>query len=304
MAKNILVSGTMAFDTLETPFGKKEKILGGSANYFSLAASLFTRVELSAIVGGDFPGEYLEYLNQKGIGTANIEISGAGLTFHWEGKYSDDMNSRDTIATHLNVLLDYNPSFNRDAKKCGVLFLANIDPEIQLKVIDSAEAAELVITDTMDFWISGKREALDRVIAKTDVLIINEHEARQLTGKSNIFTAVEEIVKYGPKVIIIKRGEYGAFMYHKKKNLFYIPAYPVKEVFDPTGAGDTFAGGFTGYLATCREPLDLKEIKKAMLYGTVMASFTVNDFGVEALKKTSRKDADKRFEHLMSMIEI
>jgi sugar/nucleoside kinase (ribokinase family) len=304
MAENILVSGTVAFDTVETPYGKKDKILGGSANYFSIAASHFTGVELSAVIGDDFPQKHLDYLKTKKIGTANVDRIKGGKTFFWAGKYSDDMNDRETLDTQLNVLMQYNPNLDADARACGVLFLANIDPVIQLKVIEQADSAKLIILDTMDFWINSQPDNLKKVVAKSDILVINDSEAKLLTGQNNIRDAAEDIVKLGPSVLVIKRGEYGAMVYKKDEGIFVCPALLLKDVKDPTGAGDTFAGGFTGYLSTCSDPLSMKQLKEAMLYGTVMASFTVQDFGTDALEKANKSDIESRYNELVSIIKI
>lgn len=301
--RTILVAGTMAFDTIETPQGKREKILGGSANYFSLIASNFTKLELSAIVGQDFPKDYMDFLNNRGVGTANVEYVD-GKTFHWFGKYSGAMNEAKTTDTHLNVLNDYDPKMNNVAKEAEVLFLANVDPPKQYKAIKEAVGAKIVICDTMNFWIENKLEDLKKVFTKVDILIINEHEARMLSHETSIVKAVKKVAEMGPKTIIIKRGEYGAFVYREGENLFYIPAYPVEDIVDPTGAGDSFAGGFTGYLSTVEDMHSFKEIKKAMLYGTVSASFTVEGFGIESAKKVTKQDIDKRYNEFIELLKF
>jgi sugar/nucleoside kinase (ribokinase family) len=300
MAKTILVAGTMAFDTLETPFGKRERILGGSANFFSIAASNFTKVELSSILGSDFPKAHIEYLNTRGIGTSNTEWV-EGKSFHWVARYEGTMNEAETLETHLNILPDYSPKFNEAAKKCEILFLANFHPEKQLHAI---EDAKVVICDTIQFWIQNNFEDLKKVLKKTNVFIINEAEARMISGKTNILHAAKEIVSMGPRTLIIKRGEYGSFLYREGEKLFYAPAYPLLDVIDPTGAGDTFAGGFSGYLSTRPDPLSIDEIKKAMLYGAVTASFTVQGFGIEAISKATRPQIDKRYNELLEMISL
>jgi sugar/nucleoside kinase (ribokinase family) len=303
----ICVTGTLAFDTLETPFGKKERILGGSSNYFSIASSLFTDVELCAHVGSDFPITHLKALNKRGIGTGNVSVDAKGLTFHWAGRYEGAMNEAHTIDTHLNVLTDFNPNICEKAKACEVLFLANVDPVIQLKVIEQAKKgkAKVVITDTMNYWIHSKLDALKEVLKRTDVLIINENEVRLLAnGELNVLKAGDAVLKMGPKFLIVKRGEYGSMVFDKKGKVYLVPAYPLRTVVDPTGAGDTFAGGFTGYIATQKLPLDIKKIRKAMMYGSVCASFTVQEFGIDGLMKTKKAQVDKRFKELVEICKV
>jgi sugar/nucleoside kinase (ribokinase family) len=299
----ILVTGTMAFDTLETPYGKREKILGGSANYFSVAASHFTKLELCSVIGSDFPEDHINFLNKRCIGTSNV-CKLSGQTFHWIGQYEGMMNEAKTLDTHLNVLLEFNPELNEKAMNCEVLFLANVDPVIQLKVIEKAKKAKLIICDTMNFWISSKPEDLLKVLKKVDILVINETEARMLSGEKLISTAIEKVAKLGPKAVVVKRGEYGAMIFSKKGGYYFLPAYPIKELKDPTGAGDTFAGGFTGYLATAKNKMDMKTLKKAMMYGTVLASYTVQDFGLDALRKVTKAQMEKRYKELNSMVTI
>jgi sugar/nucleoside kinase (ribokinase family) len=305
MAKRkILVAGTLAFDSLETPFGKREMIIGGSANHFSIAASIFNKLELSSIIGCDFPQEHIDLLNKRGIGTSNVVRTECGKTFHWKGKYSGLMNEAETLDTQLNVLLDYDPVINDEGKKCEVLFLANLHPAKQAKVISEARGAKLVILDTMNFWIDTAFDELKDVIKKVDILIINEHEARAITKQSNIINALHEVIKMGPDTVIIKRGEYGAFVYREGEKFFYVPAYPVRQVVDPTGAGDTFAGGFTGYLSTSKNMHSFNEVKKAMLYGTVTASFMVEDFGHTRLENIKLSELNKRYKELLGMLTV
>ena len=305
MAKRkILVAGTLAFDSLETPFGKRDMIIGGSANHFSIAASIFNNLELSSIIGCDFPEEQIKFLNKRGIGTSNVVRSECGKTFHWKGKYIGSMNEAETLDTQLNVLLDYDPVINAEGKKCEVLFLANLHPAKQAKVISEAKGAKLIILDTMNYWIETAFEELKEVIKKVDILVINEHEARAITKQNNVIMALHEIIKMGPKTVIIKRGEYGAFVYREGEKFFYVPAYPVTEVVDPTGAGDTFAGGFTGYLSTSENMDSFNEIKKAMLYGTITASFMVEDFGHSRLENIKLSDIEKRYKEVLDMVTI
>lgn len=301
--RKILVAGTLAFDSLETPHGKKEKIIGGSGNHFAMAASIFTKLEMSAIIGSDFPKEHLKFLNKRGIGTSNVERV-SGKTFHWKARYHGAMNEAETLDTELNVLLDYDPVMNEKAKECEILFLANLHPSKQEKAIKETPNAKLIIMDTMNYWIETALDELREVLKKVDILIINEHEARNLTGEMNIILALHKVMKMGPKTVIIKRGEYGSFVYREGEKFFYIPAYPVTNVIDPTGAGDTFAGGFVGYLATSKDYNSFNEIKKAMLFGTITASFMVEDFGHDNLAKIKKPDVKERYKQLLSMLTI
>jgi len=305
MKRTILAAGTLAFDTLETPHGKREKIIGGCGNYFALGASLFTNVELSSIIGVDFPKDYLNTLNSRGVSTSNVAHS-SGKTYHWCAKYSGAMNEAVALDTPLNILVDYDPVMNEVGKKCEILFLANLLPPKQLKAIKEAEGAKLRICDTMVCWINDETKVSDlkEVMKKIDIFLLNEHEARALAKETNIIAALNKIVAMGPKTVVIKRGEYGALLYRKGETLFSIPAYPIDKVIDPTGAGDTFAGGFVGYLATSPNYNDYNELKKAMLYGTVTASFTVQGFGTEALLDVSINDVQKRYNELISIVKI
>ena len=302
MKRTILVAGTMAFDTLETPFGKREKILGGSANFFSLAASNFTKVELSSILGSDFPKEHIEYMNSRGIGSSNTEWVD-GKSFHWVARYEGCMNEAETLETHLNILPDYHPTFDDKAKKCEILFLANFHPEKQLHAIKEAQGTKLVICDTINFWIQNNFDALKEVLKRTNILVINENEVRMISKEMNIMTAAKKVLSMGPNTLIVKRGEYGSFVC-RKDEIFYVPAYPLQTVIDPTGAGDTFAGGFTGYLATSKDYNSFKEIKKAMLYGSVTASFTVEGFGIERIKTATMSEIQKRYDEMLKMISL
>ncbi len=301
--RKILVAGTLAFDSLETPHGKKEKIIGGSGNHFAMAASIFTKIEMSAIIGDDFPKEHLKFLNKRGIGTSNV-AKVSGKTFHWKARYHGSMNEAETLDTELNVLLEYNPVMNEKAKECDILFLANLHPSKQEKAIKETPNASLRIMDTMNYWIETALDELKEVIKKVDILIINEHEARNITGEVNIILALHKIMGMGPKTVIIKRGEYGSFVYREGEKFFYVPAYPVTKVIDPTGAGDTFAGGLVGYLATSKDFNSFNEMKKAMLYGTIAASFMVEDFGHDSLVKIKKADIKERYKQLLSMLTI
>ncbi len=306
MKRTIIAAGSLCFDTLETPYEKRERIMGGCGNYFSLAASIFTNVELSSIIGIDFPKEYISILNSRGIGTSNVEHSAKGKTYHWCAKYSGAMNEAVAEETPLNILVDYEPVMNDVAKKCEILFLANLLPVKQLKAIEGAEGAKLKICDTMACWVNDadKVEDLKKVMQKIDIFVLNEHEARALAKEVNIIAALDKIMQMGPRTVVIKRGEYGALLYRQGEELFSIPAYPVSKVIDPTGAGDTFAGGFVGYLATSPDYSDYNELKRAMLYGTVTASFTVQGFGTEALLDVSMSQIQRRYDEMLTMIQI
>jgi len=298
----ILVAGTLGFDTITTPYGMKEKILGGSANFFCITAAKFNKLELSAIVGYDFPENFIQYMNNEGIGTSNV-IKSEEKTFHWKAKYEGNMNEAITLETQLNAINCYDPVLNDKARECDILFLANLKPDCQLKIIEQTTWVKAIITDTMNLWIDNMPKELNEVISKTNILIINEGEAKKLSGEININKAAKYLLKKGPKVLIIKRGEYGSLAYFEDK-VFFVPAYPLEEVIDPTGAGDTYAGGFTGYLSTCSSVYDFNNIKKAMLYGAVTSSYTVSSFGIDALINASKKDFENRYNSFIKMISL
>lgn len=293
-ANPLAVIGTVAIDSVETPFGKKDKVFGGSAAYFSYAASFFTPVSLVAVVGKDFPDEYRAVLQEHPIDLSHLEVTD-GKTFSWSGKYEYDMNSAQTLDTQLNVLLEFNPKLNFKEPPAH-LFLANIDPVLQAKVLDQLEKPRLkfVACDTMNFWIHSKKEELLQVMSRIDCLVLNDGEARDLTQEPNLIKAARKIKEMGPDRIVIKKGEHGCLVFDGQ-NFFALPAYPLDSVFDPTGAGDTFAGGMVGYLTETGD-LSFENLKRAVAYGTVVASFTVEDFGLEALRKIKRADIDERLE--------
>jgi sugar/nucleoside kinase (ribokinase family) len=288
----IVVVGTVAFDTVETPFGKGENVLGGSATYFSTSASFFSDVSLVAVVGEDFPEEHLAFLRSREIDLQGLQRI-PGKTFHWSGRYGYDLNEAQTLDTQLNVLMDFKPELPADYRKTDVLFLANIDPELQLQVLDQVEKPRLTACDSMNFWISSKPEALKQVMKRVDIVVINEGEARMLTGEANLVKAARQIIALGCKRLVVKRGEYGVLMF-TADTVFAAPAWPLEEVFDPTGAGDTFAGGFMGYLANTG---DLSEdgIRQALIFGSVMASFNVEDFSLERMKRLTYPDIEARY---------
>lgn len=288
----IVVVGTVAFDTVETPFGKKENVLGGSATYFSTSASFFSDVSLVAVVGDDFPEEHLAFLRSRDIDLQGLQRL-PGKTFHWTGKYGYDLNEAQTLETQLNVLLEFKPQLPAAYRSTDVLFLANIDPELQLEVLDQVESPRLVACDSMNFWISSKPAALKEVMKRVDIVIINEGEARMLTGEPNLVKAARQIIALGCKRLVVKRGEYGVLMF-TAETVFAAPAYPLEEVFDPTGAGDTFAGGFIGYLANTGD-LSEEGIRQALVFGSVMASFNVEDFSLDRLKRLKFQEIEARY---------
>ncbi|MGH7334442.1 MAG: PfkB family carbohydrate kinase [Candidatus Rokuibacteriota bacterium] len=279
---DLLVVGSVALDSVVTPFGKVDEVLGGSATYFSYAASFFTTVRLVATVGADFPEAHVRLLGERGVDVAGLQTAPGGRTFRWAGEYGYDLNEARTLATQLNVLATFRPDLPAALRQVPYLFLANIDPELQLDVLRQMRARpRLVALDTMNFWITGKRAALLRVLREVDVITVNDAEARQLAGEPNLVRAARVIAELGPQVVVVKRGEYGALMLAGDA-FFVAPAYPLESVFDPTGAGDTFAGGFMGYLAS-REVTDRASMRRAVVHGSVMASFTVEDFSLNRL---------------------
>ena len=283
MNQKLLVVGTMAYDAIETPFGKVDKILGGAATYIGLSASRFSlNCSIVSVVGEDFEEEHLLLMKDRGVDLSGVEIVSGGATFFWSGKYHNDLNTRTTIDTQLNVLENFNPKVPDHLKNPDIVMLGNLSPDVQLKALDQLESKpKLIVLDTMNFWMEHFRPALDQVIAKVDVISINDEEARQLTGEYSLVKAASEIQKMGPQYVIIKKGEHGALLFHDKE-IFCAPALPLEEVFDPTGAGDSFAGGFTGYLTETAD-ISFNNMKLAIIYGSAMASFTVEKFGTENL---------------------
>ena len=288
----ILVVGSMALDSVETPFGKVENVLGGSASYFSLAARMFTNVNVVAVIGKDFPQEHLDLFNSKDINLDGLKQED-GDTFRWSGEYGYDLSDAKTLETHLNVFETFTPELPDHYKNSEYVFLANIDPTIQLKVLEQVANPKLVACDTMNFWIENKIEELKKLLERIDILIINDSEARELAGEPIIVKAARKIMELGPEVLIVKRGEYGALMF-SDNGIFYAPSYPLEQVFDPTGAGDTFAGGFMGYVAG-KKVSNINDYKKAVIYGSVMASFTVEDFSVNRIAAVQKEEIDTRF---------
>jgi sugar/nucleoside kinase (ribokinase family) len=281
-------------DTIETPFGKAENTLGGSATFISVAASYFIKpVRLSGVIGGDFPKKELEFLESREIDLEGLQIIEDGKTFHWHGKYDYDLNTRETLVTELNVFADFDPVIPESFKKSSFLCLGNINPEIQKKVLSQLVQPKLVVADTMNFWIEGKYEALLDVLKYIDVLIINDSEARELSREANLIKAARKIQTLGPKNLIIKKGEHGAILF-AKDGIFSAPAYPLESIFDPTGAGDSFAGGFTGYLAKT-DDISYENMKRAVIYGSALASFCVEKFSLDGIRELSHLEIKDRF---------
>ena len=298
---DLAVVGSVALDSVTTPFGKVREVLGGSATYFSYAASFFTTVRLVATVGDDFPEEHLRLLKERGIDMTGLQTS-RGRTFRWVGEYGFDLNEARTIDTQLNVFADFKPLLPSSLKKTPFLFLANIAPELQLDVLRQMERPQLTALDTMNFWIQGRREALLRVLAEVDVLLVNDGEARQLVKEPNLIKAAREILTLGPRTVVVKRGEYGAVMVSNGQ-FFFVPAYPLESVFDPTGAGDAFAGGFMGYIAA-QGVVDQATVRRAIVYGSVMASFTVEDFSLNRLARLSTAEVERRYAGFQELVRF
>lgn len=302
MSKLVIV-GTVAFDAIETPFGKTDKILGGAATFIGLAASQFdVDAAIVSVVGGDFPEEYLDLLKNKNLNLQGLEIVKNGKTFFWSGKYHNDMNSRDTLITELNVLADFSPVVPPTYKDAAVLMLGNLHPLVQLSVIEQMEAPKLIVLDTMNFWMDHAWDDLMNVIAKVNVISINDEEARQLTKEYSLVTAAKKIMQMGPAFVIIKKGEHGALLFHKNE-VFYAPALPLEEVFDPTGAGDTFAGGFSGFLASTSD-YSFENMKNAIIHGSALASFCVEKFGTERLVHLDKNTVQKRLLQFKSLTQF
>ena len=297
----ILVVGSVAFDSIKTPFGVADEVLGGSACYFSTSASFFTDVDLVAVIGDDFPQEHIDFLKSRKIDLTGLQKT-RGETFRWKGRYDYDLNEAHTLETHLNVFESFKPELPESYRDAEYVFLANIDPELQLDVLQQVRNPQLIACDTMNFWIEGKRAELIKTLAKVNILVINEAEVRQLADESNLFKAAEIVRGYGPKTLVVKRGEYGVLMFGEG-SIFSAPAYPLEEVFDPTGAGDTFAGGFIGYLAATRN-LNEQNLRKATVFGTVMASFTVEKFSLDRLKEIEFSDIEARYKKIKLLTEF
>ncbi len=301
---SLLTVGTVAFDTIETPYGKAEMVVGGAALYASIAASHFTdQINLVSVVGDDFPQVELDYMEARGITLDGLQIKQGEKSFFWAGKYHDNMNQRDTLITDLNVLADFDPVLPESYKNSTYVMLGNLTPEVQMRVINQMETRpKLIVMDTMNFWMDIAMDSLKEVIKKIDVLTINDEEARQLSGEYSLVKAAKVIHEMGPKYLVIKKGEHGALLFHEGK-MFFAPALPLAEVFDPTGAGDTFAGGFIGYLAQT-DDISFENMKRAVIYGSAMASFCVEEFSIGRMKGLKKKDIDERLQQFVELAKF
>jgi sugar/nucleoside kinase (ribokinase family) len=302
---SLLTVGTVAFDAIETPFGKTDKIVGGAATYIAWSASYFSKkVNIVSVIGDDFDMHELELLKKRGVDTTGIEIKAGKKSFFWSGKYHLDMNTRDTLVTDLNVLLEFNPVLPQDYKTSDILLVGNIDPSLQIKVIEQmGDRAKLTVLDTMNFWMTEPfLPALQKAIAMVDVLTVNDAEARQLSNEYSLVKAARKILAMGPKYLIIKKGEHGALLFHENE-VFFAPALPLEDVFDPTGAGDTFAGGFCGYLDKTRD-ISFENMKRAIIYGSAMASFCVEKFGTERLKTLNHREIEDRVKDFIELVQF
>ncbi|CAM1371534.1 PfkB family carbohydrate kinase [Tenacibaculum litoreum] len=300
----LLAVGTVAFDAIETPFGKTDKILGGSGTFVGLAASQFgVQTGVVSVVGGDFPQSYLDMMNEKGINTDGVEIVKEGKTFFWSGKYHNDMNSRDTLVTELNVLEHFQPVVPESFKDAPIVMLGNLHPLTQASVLDQMnERPKLVVLDTMNFWMDIALNDLHEVLKRVDVITINDEEARQLSGEYSLVNAAKKIHEMGPKYVVIKKGEHGALLFNEG-NMFFAPALPLAEVFDPTGAGDTFAGGFCGYLART-EDISFENMKSAIIYGSNLASFCVEKFGTQRMEALTGEEVQARLKAFKELTQF
>ncbi|MFQ5682035.1 MAG: PfkB family carbohydrate kinase [Candidatus Binatia bacterium] len=298
---SILVVGTVAFDSIETPHGSAERVLGGSASYFAVAASFFAPVGIVGVIGNDFPEHYLRLLSRHRIDLEGLRKD-SGDTFHWRGRYHEDLNVRDTLELHLNVLSGFVPQLPDRYRDAEYVFLGNIDPAVQVKVLDQLRKVRLVACDTMDHWIHESNRELRKVLQRTEILVINDSEAQLLSGEHNIVRAARSILKMGPKVVLIKRGEYGVLKF-SESSVFAAPAYPLEEVFDPTGAGDSFAGGFLGHLARSGDHSQ-RGLRQAIVCGSVVASFTVEDFGLNRLTKLTAEQIEERYQRFIELTDF
>jgi sugar/nucleoside kinase (ribokinase family) len=301
---SLLVVGTVAFDAIETPFGKTDKILGGAATYISLAASYYTKnINLISVVGGDFPSTHIEMLNKHHVNTDGLQILKDQKTFFWAGKYHNDMNTRDTITTELNVLETFNPIVPESYQDCEFLMLGNLVPKVQQQVITQLKKRpKLIVLDTMNFWMDIALNDLKETLTMVDVLTINDSEARQLSGEYSLVKAAQKILAMGPKYLIIKKGEHGALLFNKEQ-VFFAPALPLEDVFDPTGAGDSFAGGFIGYLAETKD-ISFDNMKRAIIFGSATASFCVEKFGTDNLVNLSQEQVDARVQEFIDLVQF
>lgn len=298
---SVLVVGSVALDSVETPYGKVDDAIGGSGTYFSASASYFTGVNVVAVVGEDFPHEQIAFLKKRNVNFDGL-VAKPGKTFRWGGKYDLDVNQRETLFTHLNVFENFDPVLPDHYKKTPYVFLANIHPDLQQKVLDQMEKPKLVVMDTMNFWIEGTPDSLRKVLKSVDILIINDSETKQLAEEHNLFTAARKIQGMGPKTLVIKKGEHGAMMI-QNDDYFWAPAFPLREIEDPTGAGDTFAGGFVGYLAKMDDASN-KTLRRAIIYGSTLASFCVEKFSLDCLRDLSENQIESRYRQFVNMTKV
>jgi len=301
---SLVVVGSMAFDDIETPFGKSDKIVGGAATYIAWSASNFSHdIKQISVVGGDFPQTELDDLHARGVDLSGVQVKKDQKSFYWSGKYHMDMNTRDTLDTQLNVLADFNPVVPESYQDCEFLMLGNLVPAVQMGVIRQLkQRPRLVVMDTMNFWMQTALEDLEAVIGQVDVLLVNDSEARELSGQFSLVKAARTIMKMGPKYLIIKKGEHGALLFHEER-VFFAPALPLEEVFDPTGAGDTFAGGFIGHIARTRD-ISYDNMKTAIIVGSAMASFAVEKFGTQRLREITKEDIDERIQAFVQLVNF
>ena len=299
----LITVGTVAFDNIETPFGRADKVVGGAATYIALAASYFLKKQgIVSVVGVDFPQEMIDRFGRRGVDLSGLEVLPGKESFFWSGRYHYDMNSRDTLETRLNVLLDLDPKLNGAYRSAEYLMLGNLDPVVQAKVLDQVEAPALVAMDTMNFWMDSAMEALKQVIARVDILVINDSEVRQLSGEHSLVKAAHKVLAMGPRYLVVKKGEHGALLFDKDR-VFFAPALPLDEVVDPTGAGDTFAGGFIGYLARSGDH-SFSNLKRAIIVGSAMASFCCEKFGVQRLLELDQEEIDRRIQQFVELVDF
>ena len=294
----LLAVGSMAIDSVKTPYGKRDESIGGSATYFSISASFFTKVSFVAVIGADFPERELEFLESRDIDLSGVEKK-EGETFRWKGEYLEDMNIAHTLDTQLNVFENFKPEIPKTFKDVDYLFLANIDPDLQLSVLEQINSPKLVACDTMNFWIEGKNDSLMKIVSLIDILIINDAELCSLAKEKNLLTAAKKIIKLGPSTLVVKRGEFGAMLFHDEE-IFAVPAFPVENVIDPTGAGDTFAGGFMGFLTL--NGVNANNLRNAVIYGTVMASFNVESLSYDCLKTLDKNNISERYQKFSRLL--
>ncbi|MDD5136432.1 MAG: PfkB family carbohydrate kinase [Candidatus Omnitrophica bacterium] len=298
---SILVVGSVAIDSIKTPFGNRPEALGGSATYFSTAASFFSKVNIVATVGEDFPKKYINLFKSRGIGVKGLHVA-KGKTFRWKGWYDYDLNTAHTVSTHLNVFQNFRPEVPREWKNSKFVFLANIDPELQYNVLKQVHRPKLVACDSMNYWLEHKKKEFERLLDKVDIILLNDSEARQFTGEPNLMRAARIIISFGPRAVIIKKGEHGV-IYFSKKTHFIAPAYLLETVYDPTGAGDTFAGGMVGYLSKVGK-VDEPTIRKSIIYGSILASFAVEDFSIDRMLEISKSDIEARYKHFSAITKF